>query len=217
MKSLASVITLVLLSVAVCADSKTLTFQEGDGGAYSSTQAAYFYTLSSKPITPTSVLTVASVYDLPTYVAILRFPNIIGSNPGQIPPGSSIQSATLQLTRSMSTTYAAGLRLVTTAWNERNLSGANDPATGAGAGSIPAGDAGAHSADVTAAVQAWATGTDNWGLEIWPGFSTTKVNEQFYSDKVAAVAQRPRLTVTFTSPTEATEQTTWGHVKALYR
>src|SRR5678815_6127081 len=73
--------------------AETVSFQEGDGGAYSSTHAT---TIADNGInlgtgTVVSVVTFSSQ-------ALIRFPDMVGTNPGQVPPGATIVSATLTMT-----------------------------------------------------------------------------------------------------------------------
>ena len=214
--TLGSLVILTATQLSVFAD--TLTFQDGDGGAYSSTQGAYVGTIINFGNGISAKLDVHSVYDLYIYIAFLRFPDIIGDNPGQIPSGSTIESASLDLTRANASTYPGLLGLVNGAWDESTINGDNDPATSGSAGSVPAGIAGAHCvADITAAVQAWASGTENWGVRIDPGYSPTSIDQQFYSDDEPTLAYRPLLTVTFTPAPNPVAASTWGRIKALYQ
>jgi hypothetical protein len=224
MKS-SGILVVLLLSVltamqsAVFADSQTLTFQDGDGGAYSSTQGAFVNTLFGAGDGFGSILVTHSTVDLYVNLAFVRFPDIIGDNPGQIPPGSTIESASLDLTRSNDSAHVANLRLVNGAWDESTITSENYPGTSVSAGYILAGPGGNHYvANITAAVQAWASGTENWGVDIEPGVSETSVDQRFYSDDTGIVSYRPLLTVTFTPPNaNPVDPTSWGRIKALYQ
>jgi hypothetical protein len=202
--------------------AETLTFQDGDGGAYSTTQATYSNWIGAVNYgtAPTMIVSVDIVVAdfTPGKRFFVWFPDIIGNNEGQIPPGSIIQQASLRLWRDNSSTQPANLYMVTSTWDENTLTGENYPSFDyPGAISyVPAGAAGPNDALVNLAVQAWADGTANYGLVSTVGYSPTTFSEIFYSDDAADKAIRPLLTVTFTRTT-ATEQTTWGRVKALYR
>ena len=203
------------------ADTQTLTFQDGDGGAYSTTQAAEIGLLNGtgngSGATMTASVTIYLSDLTQTKRAFVRFPNIIGDNPGQIAAGSTIQEATLQLTRVNYSVRIAVLNTVSTGWDENTITGNSPPdMLDPSVGSIPAGDTGPYVATITDVVQAWATGAPNWGLAISTDDSPTVISESFYADDETTVSFRPLLTVTFTTPT-ATEATTWGKVKALYR
>src|SRR5512134_2668089 len=87
-------ISALLLMTATCSYADTLTFQHGDGGAQSEILGTTINSNTSTNFGVHFLLTVRS-YDMQ---GLVRFPDIIGSNPGQIPPGSTVQSATLGLT-----------------------------------------------------------------------------------------------------------------------
>jgi hypothetical protein len=157
------------------------------------------------------------VYDLLMEYSYIWFPDIIGPNPGQIPPGSSVEVANLTFTHSKPGTHEVSLIQVTSNWDELTVTNATRPSTSGVAGTIPAGS-GKQVAGILSVMQAWVHGTAaNYGLEIWPGWSQTSIDEAFYSDDALLLEQRPLLTVTFTPPLAAVEPSTWGKVKALYR
>jgi hypothetical protein len=207
----------------ILAETQTLDFQEGDGGPYSTTQATYIGWIGSGNYGSSTALYVSVdvvVLDFtPGARTLIRFPDIIGNNGGQIPPGATIESAFLQLTRMNSSTHGAVMHLIAGAWDENTVSGDNAPGyTSPSAGSFPAGDAGPAKVNITSVVQAWASGTPNWGLELLAGYATAEFSEDFYSDDVAGVERHPLLVVTFTPPPlSPVEASTWGKVKALYR
>jgi len=212
------ILALLFVPSAVLAETKTLTFQEGDGGAYSSTQGATVdYSGSAAGFD--ELLNVSMFGMDPLEFAFIRFPDIIGNNLGQIPPGSTVESATLQLTRNNSTTEPAHLRLVTSSWDESSTDGDSYPSAINYTGSIPAGDAGVYIIDVKVTVQGWVSGGGpNWGWSLYGGTITTDYYNHFYwSDDAPVLANRPLLSVTFTPVTTPVESTTWGKIKALYR
>jgi hypothetical protein len=224
--TLLALVLIVVTAGNVSAETLTLTFQDGDGGAYSSTQAATIvevFGATPNGLNGTIAVGVAgSIYDFsPGYAAFVRFPDIIGNSPGQIPPGSTIGSAALQLVRlaSSTVTYSIPLRSVLSAWDEYTVTGQNMPSVSESyISSIAAGGAGAAIADITSTVQTWASGAPNWGVKLSHGFSATKWSEIFESDDATNVEDRPLLSVTFTPPTTSpVAPTTWGKVKALYR
>lgn len=221
MKSSAILVVLLgSLSILASAQSRaeTLTFRQGDGGAYSSTQGAYSFTISGPGNGSGTVIRVTTTYDFPIYLGLLRFPDIIGNDAGQIPPGSTIESASLDFTRFNDSDKVAFLAVVNAAWDEDTVNGANFPSVAGGTGPVPAGAAGSHDvANITSAVQAWASGTPNWGVRIMAGFSQTTSDQSFYSDDATIQDTRPLLTVTFTPPPNAVAHSTWGEIKALYQ
>ena len=216
-------LVLPFLVIATTSHAGTLTFQEGDGGAYSGTAAT---TLSDTPLNYGSA-TIVSVVTVSTQ-ALIRFSDIVGSNPGQIPPGSTITSASLTVTTSQVPNEISwnNIHEVYVAWDENTVTGPGfyaltGPHYGPLQGVIPREGPGLPATgDVTAIVQHWADGAANHGVMLRKeesaipeeGFYIT----QYYSDDASTVSWRPKLTVNFTSPV-ATEQSTWGNVKALYR
>jgi len=159
--------------------------------------------------------------------ALLRFPNLVGSNPGQVPPKSAIHSATLKL-HSLSTGPGApmpiGVYRSLKPWNEgkgNNTPGQRGEATWLAAqkGSLPweapgargrtdrSGDvavlaapvdgSGFVTVDVTAAVQAWAGGDANYGFVMDVG-QNTGAEYSLSTSEDAAAGNRPLLTVTYT-------------------
>ncbi len=212
---------LLFVPSTVSAETKTLTFQEGDGGAYSSTQAADipYFAATGNGSGPTLTVSVDFVVVdfTPGRRIFVRFPAIFGDGDGQIPLGSAIESASLQLNRIDATTHVVTVYVVTSAWDENTITGANAPTFQTAVGSIPSGDPGIVTVLVTPAVQAWSSGTANWGVMISAIYSPTVFSESFDSDDSATIANRPLLSVTFTPPLAPVESSTWGKVKALYR
>jgi len=202
------------------ADQVTLTFQEGDGGAYSTTYGAtvhrYFPVGNGTGPTLYASYSLTNTWDIDEELGFLAFPMIIGNNPGQIPPGATIESAFLQLTRVNYSTQTALLRVMQAPWDENTITGANYHDTKAIIAEIPSGS-GVKSVIVTANVQAWVSVGGNYGFEIWAGLPGTLYSEGFFSDDAATIADRPLLSVTFTPPLTPVEPSTWGKVKALYR
>jgi hypothetical protein len=219
MKSCGILFAVLSLSTltATQVSAETLMFRQGDSGAYSSTQGAYVTLMTHTGNGASTVIRVTTILDFPSSLGFLRFPDIIGNAAGQIPPGSTIESAYLNLTRFNNSGQIANLGLVNEAWEEGTITGASYPGVSGGAGSVPAGAGGSHAiADITSAVQAWASGTPNWGVRIMAGFSQSTSDQSFYSDDATILSTRPLLTVTFSAPPTATSHSTWGEVKALY-
>jgi len=212
----------VLAIIAMSADesraSETLTFREGDGGAYSSTHGATVSWYSGGGGQGSETLLWVSTYAIEWYkIGYIAFPDIIGTNPGQIPPGSTIESATLQLTRANDSELSTSFELLTSTWDENTINFANRPTVGPGVGMIPAGPAGDYVIDVSSSVAAWSQGTGNWGFMMATPISDLLSSQSFYSDDAPDLATRPLLTVTFSSPSVPVESSTWGKIKARYR
>jgi hypothetical protein len=215
---------LLLIGLAHHADADTLTFQEGDGGAYSSTAATTITAYTSGNQSTYFIVTIVN-FDLDNSVAALvRFPDIVGDNPGQIPPGSTITSASLGMTVYIDTPPPGTpeIHKVLVEWDESTVSGISfwsaPTPIGPSVGTMPTGEVNTVvSGDVTSLVQDWADGEPNAGVMIRAlsveGMSFT----QYYSDDAVAPSTRPKLTVAFTPPIVPVESTTWGRLKALYR
>lgn len=209
-----------ILIVTQQSNADTLSFQEGDGGAYSST-AATFITYEGATVWGSHFILEVLTHDEQT---LIRFPDIIGGNPGQIPPGSTIVSATLSLTKYIAVfeTAASNIHKMLVPWDENAGVPLPGPLWGPFLGQLPDVELGEiTSGDVTAPVQDWADGEANWGIML--RLETPQMPEegfhrcQYFSDDAAELVRRPKLTVEFTPPVVAVESTTWGRVKTLYR
>jgi len=218
-----AVLAAVSLMLATHAFADTLTFQQGDGGAYSTTDATYINE-SNFNFGSSIVLTVVSG----DVHALIRFPDIVGINPGQIPPGSTIISASLTMTMySVWNLFGVThIHEVYVDWAESTVHGFGfyalpGPHYGPAVGSIlPNDPLGVTSGDMTSIVQHWADGDANRGVmlrtEMMPPPDDIYIT-QYFSDDASEMAWRPKLVVEFTPPEVAVEPTTWGQVKALYR
>jgi hypothetical protein len=214
-------------SHAVSATGETLTFQEGDGGSYSSTAATFIQASDATNFATFATLRADGAENGWASVAFVRFPDIIGNNPGQIPPGASILSASLRVVRSAggANPEAEGsVHLVLAEWDELTVTGTNwidvvGVTFSTQIAPIPVvvweSVATAQFLDVAPAVQSWAAGSPNWGVMFRPVDEPFN-NQRFLSDDAVTVDRRPMLSVTFTGPV-AVEATTWGRVKSLYR
>ncbi len=193
------------------AQADTLMFQQGDGGAFSTTDATYLSgTAPTANFGSNTTLFAETDSSAPAFTRILiRFPDLFGPNAGQIPFGSTINSATLTLrTLATSNSQSPNLHSVfrvltdwdenTVTWNGFNSGGVAgiDYVAAPLATFTPATVDTSFPISVTAAVQAWSDGTANRGLfVINPGNNQTRFN----SDDSATAAARPRLTVDFTA------------------
>ena len=146
--------------------------------------------------------------------ALLRFDNIIGSGPGQIPLGATITSATLrvQLTDDVDFIYDAdfNVHMMLAPWSESSTW--NSLGSGVNGGEIgmflhqmegdnsPDGDF-MRQFNVLAAVQAWANGAANWGFAFLPEIiSGNDDGITVASSENPYVLYRPILEVEFTLP-----------------
>ena len=148
------------------------SFEQGVDG-YSGTVDTY---LDSVLTTADNSTATELIVDLVSENHILiRFDGIVGSGPGQVPSGANIESAMLGVQVTNSGDGGSLHRMLQTwdpedSWDTR-VGGiqANDvEARTIADSSTPGGGAGLSSVDVTADVQAWATGSDNYGWAILP-------------------------------------------------
>ena len=198
----------------VCTTEATLSFQEGVGG-YAGTQDTYL--AEGLPTTPNGGV---DNWRWDTANAggqefgLLRFDGLFGSGPGQIPAGAQIESATLQLVVFNASVAPAGaINEALVDWNEGTVTwasfggdaGVQSDEFGAFVASAPIA-AGPVVADVTASLQAWSTDpAANRGWIFRPSSNDgVQVRSAEYA---AAIAERPRLTVTYSVPASCTGNT----------
>jgi len=143
---------------------------------------------------------------------LVRFDQIVGSEPGKIPLGSRIESASLSLQVFNS---GSGFRIhrLLTPWAAESTwdsLGNGIQADGSDADSQPLGTLGANattaavttgskSIDLTSAVQAWANGAPNHGVALLP-FPAGTDGVEFFSSEWGTASQRPKLAVSFIPP-----------------
>ncbi|MCS6852227.1 MAG: DNRLRE domain-containing protein [Gemmataceae bacterium] len=146
--------------------------------------------------------------------ALLRFDNIFGYGPGQIPPGSTINAVRLVLGVKESSNTAVTLHRMVTDWNQTTASANAFPAGGPmvqfndlDARSVPdisftVSSASNYSRTLSNAgllqtVRAWAEGTaSNYGWVI----STSGGKFEIFSSENGTAAERPRLLIDHTPP-----------------
>jgi hypothetical protein len=143
---------------------------------------------------------------------LLRFNNLIGSDPGQIPFGSTILNATLTLFSTANNANGDRVNVhrmlvpwdeATATWNSFNAGVSADgmeaeatvEATFLPDFTNPAGTSTAsRSVNVTASVQAWLNGTNNYGWALLP---TGSDGYRMDTSEYATPENRPRLVVSF--------------------
>lgn len=147
---------------------------------------------------------------------LLRFDNIFGTALSQIPFGSKINSATLTLRVTSSTDNGGeiGLYRMRQNWSQDNVTPNSFlPVLGVQTDGIeaesfrewvlPDNQTGNNifvDADITTSLQAWATGTNNFG---WLVDQTGVNGWDFATSEATNIANRPKLTVDFTPPAGA--------------
>jgi len=145
---------------------------------------------------------------------LIRFGDVFGPSPGQVPFGSTIDHATLELrVADNDSPNTFELHRALTAWDESTVTLDNwGDGNGGEAGTDYATDASASftgpsigqllSLDITADVAAWAAGAANHGFLL---FAPSGANAaSFHSDDAATPANAPKLSITFTIPEAGT-------------
>ena len=185
----------------------TITFREGASG-YVGTQDTYFAfatpTTDRGNATVVQVDTVNGTPSGPEH-GLLRFDNIIGAGAGQIPSGSTVDLALLNLNTTNSSANATNLHRMVAPWTEADTW--NSLVAGVQADGIEArtafdntftpSAAGALSIDVTNSLAAWLGGESNNGWALLP---TGGDGWAFTSSEGATVSQRPQLSVRILAP-----------------
>jgi hypothetical protein len=180
----------------------TLTFQKGDGGAYSETDDAYIYSgMPNGTFGSDVLLYVDAVNCIPPENSticrsLVKFPEFMGPNLGQVPAGATIVEATLALT----VTQIGGsqfLHQVAEAWTEANVTWNSFATPGSPGSKGPTTSfnttLGVVTVNITGIVQNWINGDANEGVFIW----TTSFDGTDYESSESA--NPPRLAVTFRS------------------
>ena len=126
---------------------------------------------------------------------------LLGSNAtaqGNIPPGSTVNSATLTVFMNSSNGQTINVHRVTAPWSEslvtwNSFGGAYDPAVAASFTS----NFGLQSVDLTGLVQSWVNGTyTNYGILLEEGAGLSACR----SSEFSTVSLRPKLDIFFTPP-----------------
>ncbi|OQW72729.1 MAG: hypothetical protein BVN35_13800 [Proteobacteria bacterium ST_bin11] len=140
---------------------------------------------------------------------LIRFDNLFGNANGQIPPGSKIESASLQVfvTRTDALDFVSINQMLvpwsdSSTWNSltSGISNNNLEASSTSLFRLSAGGSGNQSFNnLTSSVQAWSNGSPNYGWVIVTGSSDAD-NWTIASAQAATATQRPRLVITYTPP-----------------
>lgn len=182
----------------------TLTFQKGEGGAFSETDDAYIYAGAPDQNFGSELDLLVDdgncIANGTICRSLLTFPDFIGPNPGQVAPGSAIISATLQLNVT-DPSPTRGLQLlyqITEAWTEGTVTwnafatpgmpGSKGPAITYNATTV-----GLITVNVTHLVHNWSQGDANHGAFVW---SESWDGVDYGSSEST---NPPKLTVTFRS------------------
>ena len=197
----------------------TLAFQEGTGGYTGQFDKAVGLTVNTLGSAVSNYFLDGRPSNAsPDINGLLRFDNLFGNGPGQIPPGAEVTDARLFITTSTvgsaqtdgpwiidrlvvpvdaNTTYASlGGDPDTATFN--GFEGARGASSGipvAGFGAQAVGQVG--EADVTELVQAWASGETNHGFSIFSGGTTDGWSYNTVGNPNPVL--RPKLQVTYTT------------------
>lgn len=179
-----------------------VTFQQGVGG----------YVLSRDTFLNANAVTTSNATVTPLIIdggppatderhALLRFDGIFGNGVGQVPPGATIESATLTINVTNESTTGASLHRMIGTWEDSatwsSMIGgvqadgieAEIVADVSGASGL-----GTYMLDVTASIEAWSAGAINRG---WAFLPLGTDSWQFSSAEATTVGQRPLLTITY--------------------
>src|SRR5881628_767126 len=186
----------------------TRTYQRGDNGAYSETDDAEID--SGLPDTNAGSATLLRVdgqgcHGGPTSrvcKVLLKFPQVMGSNAGQIPIGATIVSATLQLYIPSNNGTTEDLYQTWESWSEatvtwNSLATHGSPQRGGVVFTFVPAPPGSVSVNVTYVVQKWAEGDPNQGV-LLSALNGDAV--EYASSEFSTLANRPKLTVTYEAP-----------------
>jgi len=188
------------------APADTAVFLQGASG-YNSTVDTFLRQASATTIYGTSLVVEWDGEDGGGQnTGLLRFDDIFGSGPGQIPTGSLITSATLTYNVTNPGNNASVYQVVVD-WDESVTyntfggdAGVQADEYGSYVGSA-AGPAGEQNIDVMASIQTWLSNpTSNKGWVFLPTGGTDGV--EFLSSENGALAQRPKLTVEYFAVTK---------------
>lgn len=196
---------------------RATTFQEGNdagNGVFSGTSDIQLLQSSPSTAFPTGAtangLTVVGSATTGNSQALLKFDNIFGNGPGQIPLGAIITSAYLDLDVNASGNGPVFRRMLTPwnanteTWNsltngvqadnveartaiESTLNTATGNSAATGAGTISVG--------VAADLQAWSNGEANNGWALMPFQATNSTPFSFSPSEAAAIVDRPKLRI----------------------
>jgi Tfp pilus assembly protein FimT len=187
-----------------------ITFQHGAAG-YSGTQDTYLWgDIPNTPVGSDPDIQVDVTDNGQPQHGLIRFDNIFGSGAGQIPYGSTINSASLTVNVFDPSAGGAtiGLHRMLVDWSEatatwNSMTNGIQPndieASSAADGTLvnPGGSGAQSFTDLAGALQAWSDGAPNYG---WAIFSNDADGWDARSSEYGTVASRPLLAVDYTPP-----------------
>ena len=180
-----------------------ISFQQGNANGYTGTQDTGIRSGTPDTTEGSEVLINVDGDDNGIHQALLRFDNIFGVGPGQIPPGAVVTAATLTLNQNNNGDAHRLHRMLvnwdqsTATWNTLvggiNADGTDASATVDATGPGLDGVVGPITMNVTATVQAWAMGAPNYG---W-GFITVGGDGWRWDTSESGAATAPILSVQY--------------------
>jgi hypothetical protein len=187
-------------------NERSLVLQEGLNG-YAATQDASLRAANAGAADGSGGTIVTDLDDGGLQVqSLLRFDNLFGNGPNQIPSNAIIHAATLTVQVANESDGRISIHRMLVNWNEgstwNSLNNGVQPVTEAALSpenpplALP-GATGPRSFDVTAALQAWRAGASNFG---WVFLNTSTNGWDIQSSEAATGLLRPRLEVVFTAP-----------------
>jgi hypothetical protein len=197
-----------------------LSFRVGDGGLVADTEITALAPNTPQGSAPT--MGVEAAAGGPTRQSLVRFDNLFGAGPGQIPIGSTIQSASLTFWSGQSASTLAPISLhrllvpwnpATATWNSFNgngqvgiqIDGLEARLTADGAFVDVTANGYRIVGGVAAAIQDWANGAANHGWVILA--SGASAGWSLDASEGGTATHRPMLTVQFVPPTPVAKPT----------
>src|SRR5205809_5407888 len=185
------------------ADRASLTFRRGDGTAFGETDDLYIYSGATTTNYGTALKLLVDGLDCiaagTVCKTLIKFPSIVGPNPGQIPAGSRIVNASLGMTiRNKGQTEDA--YQITEAWDEASASWNSFAVHGVPGNrgkefTFAPDHLGRFPVNVTSITQRWANGEVNYGVLL----ASTHWDGVDYNSS-ETVRDRPSLRVQFVPP-----------------
>ena len=201
------------------ATTTTTSFQQGGANAYAGVLDTGVDMLSPSTTMATNATVWVDAGATSQAAMAVKFTNIFGTGAGQIPPGSTITSATLRLRQvdvGLSTASLAVYRITsdwdgTVTWNNKGTVGMASSPDAAVTNLATAGLKTLSGAGLTAAVQSWANGNANYG---WAVVINSGALQMGTSEDLT-LANRPLLTVTYKAPANTSTLTGNGVTVAV--
>lgn len=215
MKNLFIVFIMVLIVgiMITAADAAVLNFSEG--------LDTYIWSTQGGPDQETGTNWVGNWFGARHNQAMIRFTDIFGADPDQIPLGSSINAATLYLALGYANEgYDRAIYNMTESWHPGirwyELTGGNGLQAGVNMDSTPVASYDSIvgyqwlEVDVLSSLQKWSNGDTNYGWGIWGEQNNDGAGSllAIYSFETDTIEKRPYLTVDFTTAPPVPEPAT---------